>query len=136
MTSSQPVVVLGMHRSGTLALAGLLSLSGVEFDRPVNGVRFGMMIKTLTGAELGGFVFTLRATTAGDVRPDIRHKVEFPFCCRLLPGSYFINAGVTGFLEGSEQFLHRIIDAAMFRVRSEPDLSQTGVIDFQADGSD
>lgn len=31
MIVSRPVVVLGMHRSGTSALAGLLSLSGVDF---------------------------------------------------------------------------------------------------------
>ena len=43
---------------------------------------------------------------------------------------YFLNAGVVGDLNGSETYLHRLIDVAMFRVNSELASLSTGIVDF------
>jgi lipopolysaccharide transport system ATP-binding protein len=90
-----------------------------------------MLIKTTSGVELGG------AATASSIRTSIPfatagsiYLVEFKFCCRLNPGVYFLNAGVVGEVDGNEIFLHRLLDAAMFRVISEVDNLATGIVDF------
>lgn len=103
----------------------------VKFDRAASYVRFGMLIKTTSGVELGG------ATSAASNRTSLSHvtagsvyTVEFEFSCRLNPGVYFLNAGVLGDLNGNETYLHRLVDVAMFRVMSEIENTATGVIDF------
>lgn len=103
----------------------------VVFDRPASSVRFGMMIKTTSGLELGG------ATSAASNRTSLpfvtagsSFSVEFEFVCHLNPGVYFLNAGVIGDLNGSETYLHRMIDIAMFRVMSETEKLGTGPVDL------
>ena len=103
----------------------------VRFDRSASNVRFGMLIKTTTGLELGG------AASAASNRNSLpfvaaggRFTMEFEFCCRLNPGVYFLNAGIVGEVNGNETFLCRLIDVAMFRVISEVDNLSTGVVDF------
>lgn len=103
----------------------------VRFERPASNVRFGMMIKTTTGLEIGG------ATSAASNRTSLPHvtsgtvfSVSFEFSCRINKGVYFLNAGVVGDLNGSETYLHRLIDVAMFRVFSESNDLATGFIDF------
>ena len=51
-------------------------------------------------------------------------------------GVYFANAGIVGQVNGEETFLHRIVDAVMFRVRTESpsDKRVEGVIDFSVNG--
>jgi lipopolysaccharide transport system ATP-binding protein len=103
----------------------------VRFERSASYVRFGMLIKTTSGVELGGAASaasnrtSLPFVTAGSV-----YSVEFEFSCRLNPGVYFLNAGVVGDLNGSETYLHRLVDAAMFRVMSDTENLATGLIDF------
>lgn len=103
----------------------------VNFDSSASNIRFGMLIKTTTGFELGG------ATSASSYRSSLpfvitgtSFLVEFSFTCRLNPGIYFLNAGVVGDLNGSETYLHRLIDVAAFRVMSETESLATGVVDF------
>lgn len=103
----------------------------VRFLRAVSNVRFGMLIKTLNGIELGG------AASSPSAQIDLEHvaagavyKVEFRFTCSLNAGLYFLNAGVVGEVNGEESYLHRLIDISMFRVQSnELDLA-TGIVDF------
>lgn len=101
----------------------------VEFEVPASAVRFGMLIKSVTGVELGGAA-TSRAS--GDlldfVAAGSRVKIGFTFQCRLNPGTYFLNAGVLGEVNQAETFLHRIIDAAMIRVLPDPLSAQTGPV--------
>lgn len=100
----------------------------VQFDRAGIGIRFGMMIKTLDGKELGGLV----SSPAGYgivVKEGMEYQQRFLFRCNLLPGSYFLNAGV---IDQNGNFLHRIIDAAMFVVLPEPGLVGTGNVDISS----
>lgn len=104
----------------------------VLFTKSANNVRFGMLIKTSTGVELGG------GATAVSTRESLHYvengafcNVSFKFKCALNPSIYFLNAGLVGDINGSEVFLHRLIDIAMFRVLSESGSLATGIVDFE-----
>ena len=60
-------------------------------------------------------------------------EVRFGFTCHLLPAFYFLNAGVEGLVVDGLQYLHRVLDAYMFRVMDEPQLLPTGIMDFEID---
>jgi len=103
----------------------------VRFKSSASNVHFGMMIKTLSGVELGGSssIASLKDSLAY-VEAESKYQVEFRFRCALNTGSYFLNAGVLGDIKGSETYLHRIIDVAMFRVLPDTDNAATGIVDF------
>ncbi|EJL58062.1 ABC-type polysaccharide/polyol phosphate transport system, ATPase component [Rhizobium sp. CF122] len=104
----------------------------VVFDKPATRVRFGMMIKTTAGVELGGCASASSPRTAlAQVEPGQIYTVEFNFRCSLNPGVYFLNAGVIGDVHGSDLYLHRLVDIAMFRVATERDNLATGIVDFE-----
>ena len=101
----------------------------VRFERSASNVRFGMMIKTVSGVELGG--------ASSSNRPGISYvsagslvNVEFTFACKLNPGVYFLNAGVVGDVDGEELFLHRIVDISMFRVQAREGSLASAFVDF------
>ena len=103
----------------------------VRFTRGASNVRFGMLIKTTSGVELGGGASansprdSLACVEAGS-----SYRVEFHFRCALNPGVYFLNAGVVGDVDGSGTYLHRLIDIAMFRVQPDTENLATGIVDF------
>lgn len=103
----------------------------VRFTKSASNVRFGMLIKTTSGVELGGGA---SASSARDslayVQSGATYQVEFRFRCSLNAGVYFLNAGTVGDINGSETYLHRLVDAAMFRVQSDSENLATGVVDF------
>ncbi|AHF08077.1 ABC transporter ATP-binding protein [Desulfitobacterium metallireducens] len=103
----------------------------VRFTKSASNVRFGMLIKTISGVELGGGV---SASSIKDslsyVEAGSKYQVEFRFRCALNPGVYFLNAGVPGDINGCETYLHRLIDVAMFRVLPETENVVTGIVDF------
>jgi lipopolysaccharide transport system ATP-binding protein len=102
----------------------------VRFERAADRTRFGMLIKTTSGYELGG------ATSAEIGRgEDIPHsgsivEVRFQFKCLLTPGTYFVNAGVVGQVDGAEVFLDRWIDFVMFKVMPGRYPLATGSVDL------
>jgi lipopolysaccharide transport system ATP-binding protein len=103
----------------------------VSFECAAKNLRFGMLIKTISGVELGGGISAASSqTTLPFVEAGKDYAVEFEFCCRLNSGVYFLNAGVLGELNGREKYLHRLIDAAIFRVISENGSPSTGIVDF------
>lgn len=104
----------------------------VEFAVAARGVRFGMMIKTLAGVELGGAATALNPhDTIDHVSAGTVIQVEFSFECNLNPGTYFVNAGVLGTINEAETYLHRLLDACLFRVLPVTEQLATGVIDFK-----
>jgi lipopolysaccharide transport system ATP-binding protein len=102
----------------------------VHFYEPAYRVRFGMLIKTVSGFEIGGAVSHTIYQPIEYIDKNKIVEVEFKFKCLLQPGVYFLNAGVVGNVNGSEQFLDRHIDISMFRVQPENDNLATGIIDF------
>ncbi|WP_039953879.1 ABC transporter ATP-binding protein [Rhodanobacter thiooxydans] len=103
----------------------------VRFSRAAASIRCGMLIKTVTGLELGG------GTTAGDHGSEISVEegdvvcARFSFKCLLDAGTYFLNAGILGRLGEDEVYLDRLLDAAMFRVLPKPSRLATGFVDFE-----
>ena len=104
----------------------------VVFEKQAQKVRFGMLIKTMSGVELGGGV---SATSSRDAIESIgakeKYNVEFHFRCSLNPGVYFLNAGVVGEVDENEIYLHRLLDIAMFRVLPIQENYSTGIVNFE-----
>jgi len=102
-----------------------------HFTNNATNVRFGMLIKTTTGMELGGGASaTPTKGSLAHVEAGSKYRVEFRFRCALNSGVYFLNAGVLGNVDGSEIFLHRLVDVAMFRVIPISEGLTTGIVDF------
>ena len=89
----------------------------VAFEVGANQVRFGMLIKTLSGVQLSGAVSapSLQASLPW-VGAGQTLDVVFEFECLMNPGTYFVSCGVLGLVDGEECFLHRIVDAVALRV--------------------
>jgi len=102
----------------------------VSFQGTAVAVRFGMMIKTITGLELGGAVSTPAGMSELITGPGDMLTVRFRFRAMLAPGVYFLNAGVTAQDVDGETYLDRLIDVAMFRVMPDEQRLATGTIDF------
>lgn len=104
----------------------------VAFEEDAFNVRFGILIKTIIGTELGGLVSAAPGAGLEHVITGTRLHASLPFCARLAPETYFANVGVVGLREGGEIFLHRITDALAFRVVQERANSLTGSVDFSS----
>lgn len=106
----------------------------VRFTKSASNVRFGMMIKTISGIELGGASSAnAPQDTVTYIAADSCYRVEFRFRCALNSGVYFLNAGVMGDIAGCEVYLHRLIDSAMFRVIPDVASLATGIVNFDCD---
>ena len=105
----------------------------VQFTQSAVNVRFAMLIKTTSGVELGGAESggSLQ-TSLGRVNSGASYRVDFSFVCALNTGVYFMNAGVLGDVDKGITYLHRLVDAAMFRVlpETETENAATGIVDF------
>ncbi|AFX98403.1 ABC transporter family protein [Candidatus Endolissoclinum faulkneri L2] len=102
----------------------------VTFQVACQKVRFATLFKTKSGFEIGG-----RATNRlNDKLPNFnmgdRISVLFNFTCRLMPGVYFANTGVSGLVNGVRKPIHRILDAMMFQVLPNHDDSISGIVDL------
>lgn len=105
----------------------------VRFDTAAEHVRFGMIIKTKSGMELGGGSTAHTSALLPHVAPEQTYTVSFRFRALLAAGSYFMNCGCSGAVNGHDTFLHRITDAVMFRVLPGEPSAQTGTVDFLVD---
>ncbi|NJR12554.1 hypothetical protein HC776_01315 [bacterium] len=91
----------------------------VRFDQVARFVHFGMLIKSTSGVELCGVDSHAHGEGIDEVAAGSVVDVAFPFRASLLPGTYFLNAGCVGWLDGEgETYLHRIVDALAFRIET------------------
>ncbi|MBD2183834.1 ABC transporter ATP-binding protein [Planktothrix sp. FACHB-1355] len=107
----------------------------VAFLKHAQQVRFGMLVKTVSGLELGGASFTASSQAIEEIEPETIVIVKFRFKCLLNPGVYFLNAGVTGLVDGHFTYLSRHIDVAMFRVQPETNSYASGIVDLMIEPS-
>lgn len=105
----------------------------VEFFASFTNVRFGMLIKNMSGVELGGGVSAPNGEGLAFVPQGSKIYVEWEFECLFLPGVYFMNAGVLAMVRDEETYLHRRLDTAAFRVQQEEGLTVTGMVDVRRD---
>ena len=96
------------------------------------GVRWGCMIKTISGLDIGGLMSHSVGHGLEFVESGQTINARLRFRCSLLPGVYFLNAGVVGIVNGAEIFLDRIMDVLMFRVQPEANLKVVGIVDFSS----
>ncbi len=99
----------------------------LDFEQTCFDVRVHMLVKGISGLELGGGVTPPISDAGVDFGSGKTQTVRFEFDCPLLSGVYFINCGVTG--NGGKQ-LHRIVDALMFRVLPVARSAVFGIVDF------
>jgi lipopolysaccharide transport system ATP-binding protein len=103
----------------------------VRFDVDAENVRFGMLIKTISGIELGGAVSDDKETKGLlFVKKNTLVNVEIIFRATLNSGTYFLNAGVTGGVNQELHYLHRVLDAVSFRILGNNNICSTGLVDF------
>lgn len=104
----------------------------VKFQKRAKNVRFGMLIKTVSGYELGGAIYPNNNKFMELIEEDEKFRICFDFRCFLNEGTYFFNAGVQGAIseESNMVYLHRIIDAVMFKVLPEERSFGTAIINF------
>ena len=102
----------------------------VYFPQEAYRVRFGMLIKTVSGFELGGAASHLEGQEIECIPAGTIVDVEFEFSCSLLSGTYFLNAGVIGRTDEETVYLDRVIDAIMFKVHQGHKSNATGTVDF------
>ncbi len=102
----------------------------VLFSRSATDVRFGMMIKSTTGVELGGKSSAPVGQGVPYIAPGTEVRVEFQFSCNLNPGSYYLNAGLWGTQLGKETYLHRVLDICMFKTLPLVNNTVSGLVDF------
>lgn len=103
----------------------------VSFDKDAHSVRFGMLIKTITGFELGGATGSSGEREISVVSAGATARVQMRFSCSLLPGTYFLNCDVMGTIDEMDVFLDRCVDAIMFRVQASQGTRATGIVDFR-----
>lgn len=103
----------------------------VRFDTEAHDVRFGMMIKTRRGVELGGATTAEEGEGISSVRAGEVRDVSFEFECLLGVDTYFMNCGCSALVNGERVFLHRIVDAYIFKVIAGDARNMRGMIDFK-----
>lgn len=101
----------------------------VVFTEKLQNVRFGMLLKAVSGLEIAGQVVPV--DDGINVEAGEQYDVSFAFENRFLAGTYFGNAGVVTASENGDAYLHRIIDATMFRVKPIPHESVTALLDLR-----
>jgi homopolymeric O-antigen transport system ATP-binding protein len=103
----------------------------VDFSAPATEVGFGMLINTTSGLGIGGATTAYsRKLRTAQVEPGVRVRVRFEFDCQLLPGTYFLNAGVLGTQDGQQRYLHRVLDGLAFRVAAAGEVVATMLVDL------
>lgn len=102
----------------------------VEFLEDAFAVRFGMMLKLPTGFELGGQASHPPRTGIDFLEAGTIAQVRFPFETHLAPGVYFLNAGVLGLYHGVVEYLHRVLDAEIFRIEPDGPARTTGIVNL------
>ena len=91
----------------------------VLFDRLFTNVRFGMMIKTLSGMDVGGRTTAALGKGVGVIEPGTEAEVLFRFRANLTPATYFLNAGVLAILPEGETFLDRWVEEKLVELNTK-----------------
>lgn len=102
----------------------------VRFDETCHRVRFGTTLSSLTGVDLCSIMSHAPGDAVERVERGTLAEIRLRFRASLLPYPYFVRVGCTGMVGDQEVFLHRIIDALMFRMLPERGLSVAGWVDL------
>ena len=129
---SNPIIESTVGKMVNILIRGDEYLFSYEADflEDAHNVRFGMLLKTLSGLEIFGMVSHIQNASIPLIKQGHKYKQSFRFKCNLMPGSYFLNAGVLGKQNNQEVFLHRVVDLALFKVQDEANSLVSGIVDL------
>lgn len=102
----------------------------VSVEQTLARVRCGMMIRSMTGVEVGGAASCMPQAAIPLLTAGATLVVRFTFRCLLHPGVYFLNAGVLAAINEGEEYVDRRIDVAMLRVMPCLTRLATGFVDL------
>ncbi|WP_218568626.1 ABC transporter ATP-binding protein [Pseudomonas sp. 2FG] len=104
----------------------------VRFIENARNIQFGMLIKTISGFEIGGANYPAVNKYLPEVKAGQTYEVSFSFRALMNPGTYFFNAGLQGETATHPEriYLHRILDAVMFRVQAYEGRMTNALINF------
>lgn len=88
----------------------------VRFYQDARHVNFGMMLKTVDGLDVAGISSNREGCTFDHIKAGSILTVTFALKLNLVPGTYFLNTGVDGHVNGQHSYLHRRVDICMIRV--------------------
>jgi lipopolysaccharide transport system ATP-binding protein len=103
----------------------------IEFEETCFSVNRCMLVKSMTGVELGGMMSHPQTEGTEIVEAGERMTASFRFRAVMNPGTYFLNAGILGLVDGERTYLHRIVDVLMFRIDPVPSAQATGYVDLR-----
>lgn len=104
----------------------------VRFLEHARNIQFGMLIKTINGVQIGGASHPAVNKYLPEVKAGQTYQVSFSFRALMNPGTYFFNAGLQGETASHPEriFLHRILDAVMFRVQAYEGRMTNALVNF------
>ncbi len=88
----------------------------VRFTRDSRRVHFGMMVKSVNGIEIAGMASHAHGDAEELIPAGSVVRVKFGLKAVMVPGTYFLNAGCMGSIDGGETYLHRLLDVIAFRI--------------------
>ncbi len=89
----------------------------VRFDEAAHDVTFGMMLKTIDGLDVAGVVTRRENMSFDHIAAKVVMEVRFSIKLNVVPGTYFLNSGVTAVCNNQHIYLHRRVDIEMIRVQ-------------------
>ena len=94
-------------------------------------------IKTINSEkEAGHWEIALKhAALDGEFAAGASVTISFQFTCNLFAGMYFLNTGLMGEVQGTDTYLHRLVDAVAFRVANDASRKQSGYVDFHIEAA-
>lgn len=107
-----------------------------RFLADIQRVYFGIHIRSISGAVITGQRYPENGKFIEYVEKTNNFKIDFYFRMILLPGVYFVGAGVWSAGEKEQTCCHRILDAIMFRLKPESKIYSFGYVDASARESD
>jgi lipopolysaccharide transport system ATP-binding protein len=102
----------------------------VKFNMAAAKVSFGMSLKTDKGLILGAGASYEIDKPIELVRLGEEYEVKWKFTCFLLPGTYFMDIGVSSMLKNNRVYLNRIVDASVFKVQATNSRGYYGFVTF------
>ncbi len=111
----------------------------IRADRPVDDLRITWSIKSIAGTPMATGAFPPPtepglSLEAGGGAAGGDYTVEIAFTLPFRDGSYFVNVGLQQW-RPEHRFVHRIVDALMFRAIAPAGSLSTGMVDLAAQGT-
>jgi len=99
----------------------------IDLDR----VGFGCQLSDPSGRRYTGQTYPSNATLTGPWQAGQRWEITFTFKSGLLPGLYFVSAGVWS-EESQHRFIHRVVDFRTLRIIATDNVTRVGTCDLKA----